>query len=307
MKRFALTLLFVSFAVVALQLGLYVLGVVKAQTAIEKSYKLTENQKYLFIGASRLGCGILEKPEFENKVLWTSSMPIPVMPFQLEELERRGQLKYVKVFLLNVDNMSINFAIGKSQRLQAYYRHLPITWRHILTGDIDWLDFINHCISSTHCPLITISPAQTNPPDRPSFVKIKRPEVVLEKRKMLQRWGAAWYENVADKQLGEQIVFVAVQKMKEICDRNNIAMVAVQMPMPSDFENALTDDARLYLDRIHNKIAQLGVDVWKSKRSYDLADFADDYHQTDESAEIQTKELYEYLKNRSEEYNIRNR
>ena len=295
MKRFVLLLLGLAALTLFCQCGAYVMAFVVKQPRINSHYTLKEHQKYLFLGSSHLGCGIEESPEFENKVMWTAATPIQVSLLQLKELERRRQLGHVKAVCLSMNSHDLAFAAKEKALLQAYYRHLPVSLRYVDVPSVGWWRLIWSCLSSTHFPFAGISPNEVPPSPRLPLTKQWPQKRVDSLRRNIPESARNWEVKTDMFAKLEEIELSSLREFKEICDRNHLLLVVIQMPeLPGYVEN-LTPEALAFFRNLQSKVAAMGIDVWIPKGNYGLDAFVEELHQTEESAHRLTAEIHAYL------------
>lgn len=297
MKRFVLSLFVVASAVIALQAASYLVVFKLREKAIDRCYTLSPAQKYLFLGSSQMGCGVMERPEFENRVVWKPSTPLQVSLFQLMELDRRRQLDHVKVVAINVNPMSINFAMRQDELNRAFYRNLPTSLRYV-GEDVSLKELLWYGITTAHIPYVTINPVARSPigPDTKSVVESRDAIHVQKERDGLKSWGAGWRVDEGRNDEAVRRVLRCVREAKKMCDAHGIHLVVLGVPMPKDFNDNLNEDGRAFISKLYSDIRNMGIEVFRPCRELDLDEFADTYHQTQKSAMRSTKTLLDHFK-----------
>ena len=296
MKRFISSLVVVSVAVVVAEICFYCLVFLLKAGLVDSHYAVRENQKYLFLGSSQIGCGVEESEIFENKVMWTCATPLQISLLQLKELERRGQLKHIKAVCINLNYMSIKTSTDPKSLTRAYYRHLPVSLRYLGDSKGEWWRLIDYCVTTAHFPYAAISPNEHPPTPRPSILTFYTKERIEDMRNNHSKWGHDWKVEKDSISAVERTILSCIKEFKVVCDRNSSRLIVMEMPMPYGFISNLTSEGRGVLSGLQNKIRGMGIDIWRSSGRYDLEDWADTYHQTESSAHKFTAELYRYLK-----------
>ena len=239
MKRFSQTLLILCVFFVVTVVAMHIVDIVRLQSSVDSVYTLTPAQKYLFLGSSQVGCGIEESANLHNKVLWVSDTTILHALVRLRELDRRKQLRHVKVVAI-----PFNFVVLQqySERTLkwGWYQELPVAYRHFDIYPFSLAGFLGYVASNLRWPFHMVAKS-AYPVGRPAIRQ--RPEAWRQKflvdsvrsaSQMAYGKGccAGWEEMLKNHLI----------EMKAICDRHGIRFVVFRMPVLPQFEGAVPDD-----------------------------------------------------------------
>lgn len=240
MIKFITKLFVLSLTIVAIIVGMHIVAIYNLQDDVDKAYTLEPNQKYLFLGSSQFGCAVEERKDLNNRVLWVSDTTILHSLIRLKELEDRGQLKNIKVVFIPWNFVVPNQYSEKTIKWGCY-QELPVTIKHIEYYPFHILGLIPYIASNLRFPFCMF--AQCNyPTGRPAIGE--RPIV----------WQNKFYTKTCRESAGmiygkgnfdgwEDVLKSNILEMKEICNRNNIVLSAIKMPVLSRYRNNVAESS----------------------------------------------------------------
>lgn len=234
MTKFITKLFVLCLIIVTIIVGMHIVAIYNLQDEVDKAYTLEPYQKYLFLGSSQFGCAVEERKDLNNRVLWVSDTTILHSLIRLKELEDREQLKNVKVVFI-----PWNFIVPNqySERTIKWgcYQELPVSIKHIECYPFNILGLIPYIASNLRFPFCMF--VQGNyPSGRPAISE--RPIA----------WQNKFYSKTCRESVGmiygkgnfdgwENVLKNNIIEMKKICDRNNIVLSTIKMPVLSRYSD----------------------------------------------------------------------
>lgn len=266
MRRFiAQVCLFLSL-VVAMSLGVVAVRVASHAEEVEATMKLEPWQKILFIGDSHIGCTFIQSQQYENCVLWESSMPQQFTLMRLREMEKRGALNGVELLVLDIGLQSIGQQRVKRMK-EFWWRMIPISIYHPDVLPLSTWDRIDQVVKK---PNGRIHVREDMPTADVSVLKRTREAQEADFQETTEthfEWINRSDEMCCD---WSDSLRRAIDEISVICRRNDIPLVFITAPLTSYYVEAIPKDVNEKLREFTDQIAHKGIPY------YDLRDWGED-------------------------------
>jgi len=292
MKRFVsrMALLFALLGLIVVVM--HMVAIARLGRDVDAAYTLGENQKYLFLGSSQLGCAVEERDDLCNKVLWVSDTSVPAWHLRLLELERRGQLAHVKAVIV-----PYNFHVPNQQNDRtlkwAFYQELPISYRYLARMPFSAVDMAAYIACNLRFPF-AMQAISEYPRNRPAIAS--RPQAWRDKN--LAHFVSAAR---ATKMGGgcvpqwESLTRSAYAQMQAICKRHGIRFVIYRQPVLAQCYDALPGDVKAYEDAELLRFRNTGAEILDTPHALDDSLFFDSVHFMEPGTRMFTDLLFKRL------------
>lgn len=239
MKWFVAKLFLLGLIIFIVIVGMHMVAICNLQDEVDKAYTLEPNQKYLFLGSSQFGCAVEESAELSNRVLWVSETTLLHFLIRLKELEDRDQLNNVEMAFIPWNFVIPNQYSEKTIKWGCY-QELPVTIKHIEYYPFNIYGLIPYILSNLRFPFCMFAQCDY-PVGRPAISE--RPIA----------WQNKFYAQTSSEAAGmiygkdnfdgwEEVLANNICEMKKICERNNIRLVAIKMPVFSGYRSKIARD-----------------------------------------------------------------
>lgn len=293
MKRFVITLLGLSAAIVVIVIAMHAVVIYRQQALVDEAYTLGKNgADVLFIGSSQVGCSIEESPRFHNQKLWVSDTISQSFLMRLKELERRDQLKKVKVCVVPFNLFSIT-SQNEGSFLWAWYQEIPVSWRYLDMLPCGLFQFVRYIACNLRCPFLIHVSDLTSPQDP----LIRKPENYRRRMRNGNVAFAKKHTNPKGKlDDWEKRLPDSYAEMQEICARNGVRLIIYKAPLISYFENALPPSCTAKVADLVKRLQGDGMEYVDTGLSLGEESFRDVVHLVRPGASVFTTRLYEKCK-----------
>lgn len=290
MKRFVLRLGLLSAAIVLIVVAMHVAVVWSEQKVVDERYAL-DGVDVLFVGSSELGCAIEESPRFRNRVLWHSATIAQSFLMRLKELERRGELRKVKVCIVPYGS-SVMIDQSRSGYLWAWYQELPISWRYLDMLPFNLGEFAVYMARNLRLPLCI----DMNEPVPVRDPLSRRPEKyrngVLKQVIADARNRIGFFGNLPNCREG---LLDCYRQIHEICRRNGVRCILLKAPVLSVSVDNLSPSAQRELEDFTDQLRANALECVDLNLRMGTDCFFDAGHLVSSSARTFTERLYEVL------------
>ena len=291
MKRFVFSVALFAALFAALVACTYVWAIVSCESQIKEAFSHFDNQDVLFLGSSQIGCGIVESPQYHNKVIWTSGKTIQSVGIRLSEMERRGLLSGVTICFIRLNALTV-FQQFEDGLNSSWYDELPISWRYGSWYPVSCFSQLKYALSHLKFPF-SFSVRQAVPTNK---VPICERDVKWRKeffseifsrdyRSPIDKLASGWRASV-ERSLCE---------IKRICEANGIRLIALDLPILPQYEDMFSAEERKVVENLKEQVKCLGIEVFRVRGAFDEESFFDEGHLTAHAAERYTKLLYSQL------------
>lgn len=254
-------------------------------------YDISIGVKTLFLGSSQMGCSIVEQPEYENYVLWSSEKTIYSSLARLRELEKRGQLGKIKNCVVYWNLMTL-----QQQRVEdvnrSWWSEFPVTWNRCADFPSSGWSKLTWAMEHLQWPM---------------DFSVK--SLVPDRQYVVAEQSEAWKKNFYDSLTNQVVRFKVADlapgwreatkhcylEMARICRAHGIRFIVVGFPMLnaiSPFYSAEHHDA---VRQIASFLRENGIEYVPYEGSCDETVFFDDVHMIRRTAEDYTSRLYKLL------------
>lgn len=290
MKRFVLTLLGLCASIAMIVLAMHAVVIYRQQAVVDETYTLGKNgADVLFIGSSQVGCSIEESPRFHNQKLWVSDTISQSFLMRLKELERRDQLKKIKVCVVPFNLFSIT-SQNKGSFLWAWYQEIPVSWRYLDMLPCGLFQFVRYIACNLRYPFHIHVSDSSSPQDplntKPQkYQEAKRRGFVASAKKQSDPRGRLddW----------ESRLIGCYDEMRKICARNGIRLIVYKAPILSCYEDAVPVAGKARVADMVKKMQAHGIEYVDTGLSLGEAHFRDAVHLVGSGASLFTERLYE--------------
>lgn len=275
MKRFIINLL--AFALVCCVIIGFTIAfqILLWQKKVNESMWHESWQRFLFMGDSHIGCTFVELPQYENRVIWDSSLPQQFTLMRLCEMERRGLLSGIEILVLDFGLQSIGQQ-RKDRMKELWWRMLPFAYKYSSILPLSFHDYIAQIILSY--------------PNSPMRVMADMPDsnVSIMSRSMDERE----YEFAETAELHfdwinhpeqmcrqwERSLKDAISEIHTICNRNGIKLIFITAPLTSYYNDSIPILVEDKLQEFIAYIKRMGIPYYDLRRWGSNDDFRDSFH-----------------------------
>ena len=292
MVRFLSKLALLAAILLMIVIGMHAVAIWNMQDDVEAIYKIDPSTEVLFLGSSQVGCSIDEDEDkvYHLRKIWASYTIVPSCLMRLRELERRGQLDHLKTVVapFNVNSVS---AQNKKEYLGAWYRELPVSWRHMDLLPYSRLELAWYVMCNLRYPFMMVLAEE--PPERDGLAS--RPEAYRNKVLATFRQNARKTRACGSAPEWEERLFGAYREMDEICKRHGIRFVVYKAPLLQEFERNLPAETQNRIAVYEQRLRDMRIEYVKPKIELDERYFFDDVHLVKPGAKLFTAELFRLL------------
>ncbi len=292
MVRFLSRLALLAAILLMIVIGMHAVAIWNMQDDVEAIYKIDPSTEVLFLGSSQVGCSIDEDEDkvYHLRKIWASYTIVPSCLMRLRELERRGQLDHLKTVVapFNVNSVS---AQNKKEYLGAWYRELPVSWRHMDLLPYSRLELAWYVMCNLRYPFMMVLAEE--PPEREGLAS--RPEAYRNKVLATFRQNARETRACGSAPEWEERLFGAYREMDEICKRHGIRFVVYKAPLLQEFERNLPAETQNRIAVYEQRLRDMRIEYVKPKIELDERYFFDDVHLVKPGAKLFTAELFRLL------------
>lgn len=262
----------------------------RMQRKIDAEYTLSPEQTVLFLGSSDTTFSISSEPKWHNKIITVYSSSVQSACARLLELERRGQLRRVKNFVLLFGYRSIT-SQNNDMMYFAWYNELPVTWRYLSLYPGHWYDYVKCVIKSLRLPfgfVIQQRPSEglEHLPNRSASTKAKIYSGAIGEAKSLyddSRRPIDWESSLKN----------AFKTMQSVCVRNDIRFSVVQTEVIKTYTDMLPIGSKSRFGEFVSWIELQGIEYKYLNCNYDDDEFYDAFHLNNNGQIKFTQRLYE--------------
>lgn len=301
MVRFLSRLALLAAILLMVIIGMHAVVIWSMQDDVEAIYTVDPSTEVLFLGSSQVGCSIDEDEDkvYNLRKIWASYTIVPSCLMRLRELERRGQLDHLKTVVVPFNVNSV-LAQNKKEYLGAWYRELPVSWRHMDLLPYSRLELAWYILCNLRYPIMMILAEE--PPEREGLAS--RPEAYRNKMLATFRQNA---RNVRAREdapddadpLGSPLtikhLFGAYQEMSDICKRHGIRFVVYKAPLLQEFERNLPVETQNQISAYEQRLRDMHIEYVKPQIELDERHFFDDVHLIKSGAKLFTAALFSLL------------
>ena len=301
MVRFLSRLALLAAILLMVIIGMHAVVIWSMQDDVEAIYTVDPSTEVLFLGSSQVGCSIDEDEDkvYNLRKIWASYTIVPSCLMRLRELERRGQLDHLKTVVVPFNVNSV-LAQNKKEYLGAWYRELPVSWRHMDLLPYSRLELAWYILCNLRYPIMMILAEE--PPEREGLAS--RPEAYRNKMLATFRQNA---RNVRAREdapddadpLGSPLtikhLFGAYQEMSDICKRHGIRFVVYKAPLLQEFERNLPVETQNQISAYEQRLRDMHIEYVKPQIELDERHFFDDEHLIKSGAKLYTAALCSLL------------
>ena len=292
MVRFVSRLALLAAILLMVIVGMHAVAIWNMQDDVEAIYTVDPSTEVLFLGSSQVGCSIDEDEDkvYHLRKIWASYTIVPSCLMRLRELERRGQLDHLKTVVapFNVNSVS---AQNKKEYLGAWYRELPVSWRHMDLLPYSRLELAWYVLCNLRYPFMMVLAEE--PPEREGLAS--RPEAYRNKVLATFRQNARETRACGSAPEWEERLFGAYREMDEICKRHGIRFVVYKAPLLSEFERNLPVETQSQIAAYEQRLRDMRIEYVKPKVELDERYFFDDVHLVKPGAKLFTADLFRLL------------
>ena len=273
-------------------IGMHAVAIWNMQDAVEAIYTIDPSTEVLFLGSSQVGCSIDEDEDkvYNLRKIWASYTIVPSCLMRLRELERRGQLDHLKTVVVPFNVNSV-LAQNKKEYLGAWYRELPVSWRHMDLLPYSRLELAWYILCNLRYPIMMILAEE--PPEREGLAS--RPEAYRNKVLATFRQNARETRACGSAPEWEERLFGAYREMDEICKRHGIRFVVYKAPLLSEFERNLPAETQKQVAAYEQGLRDMHIEYVKPQIELDERHFFDDVHLIKSGAKLFTAALFSLL------------
>ena len=301
MIRFLFRLALLAAILLMVIIGMHAVAIWNMQDDVEAIYTIDPSTEVLFLGSSQVGCSIDEDEDkvYNLRKIWASYTIVPSCLMRLRELERPGQLDHLKTVVVPFNVNSV-LAQNKKEYLGAWYRELPVSWRHMDLLPYSRLELAWYILCNLRYPIMMILAEE--PPEREGLAS--RPEAYRNKmlatfrqnaRNVRAREDAPDDTNPLCSPLTSKHLFGAYQEMSDICKRHGIRFVVYKAPLLSEFERNLPEETQNQIAVYEQRLRDMHIEYVKPQIELDERYFFDHVHLTLPGAKLFTADLFRLL------------
>lgn len=274
MRRFLVQVCLFLFLLVASSLGVLTVRFANYAEEVETTMKLEPWQKILFIGDSHIGCTFIQNQQYENCVLWESSMPQQFTLMRLREMEKRGALNGVELIVLDIGLQSIGQQRVKRMK-EFWWRMLPISIRHSDVLPLSIWDKIDQFVKK---PNGRIHVRESMPTADVSVLTRTRESREADFQKTAETH-FEWINRPTEMCCGwNDSLKCAIDEISLICKRNDIPLVFITAPLTSYYVEAIPKEVNEKLREYTDQIAHNGIPYYDLRNWGEDDDFRDCFH-----------------------------
>lgn len=287
MKRFIGSLVLISLITAFIIVLLFALRLVFWDHLVSKALSLSDDVEVVCIGNSHTGCSWVESAEFKNKKIWHTGTGFLYALFRLRELERLGELRKVKICIMDCDDPAL--AGFKKENIKSnLFQQLPIAWRYIDDVPLPKMQLVGGVLEHAF--------------DRWSIInEFPLGWATRQWNLMPEAYRERHINNIKRRKHDAQnpMVFIpkwknkfmsCIEEAKEICKRNNVRLILFASPLTSDFPR---QDNMLAV--MIDKIRSLDVEYYDFRNFYSDDKFMDTHHLNKSAAYEFTRYFWEHV------------
>ena len=245
-------------------------------------------QRVLSIGDSHIGCTFVEDRKYENRVVWSPSVPQQFTLMRLLDMERDGGFGNVDTIVLDIGQQ--NLGAQRTEAMKSYWwRMLPISWRHQSLLPLGAWDRFEYAIGHLAGRMSVMSPLsntnvsimmRTEEERAREFAKAFDDHFAWPgtPEKMCEGWEASLHE--------------AIDGIVRVCRRNNLRLVFFTAPLTSYYRAAIPATVESKFQEFVSQIRDSGVEYHDLRTWGEDGDFRDSFHFTHDGAKRFTKWFY---------------
>ena len=301
MVRFVSRLALLATILLMVIIGMHAVAIWNMQDDVEEIYTIDPSTEVLFLGSSQVGCSIDEDEDkvYHLRKIWASYTIVPSCLMRLRELERRGQLDHIKTVVVPFNVNSV-LAQNKKEYLGAWYRELPVSWRHMDLLPYSRLELAWYILCNLRYPIMMILAEE--PPEREGLAS--RPEAYRNKmlatfrqnaRNVRAREDAPDDADPLGSPLTTKHLFGAYREMSDICKRHGVRFVVYKAPLLSEFERNLPAETQKQVAAYEQRLRDMHIEYVKPQIELDERHFFDDVHLIKSGAKLFTAALFRHL------------
>jgi len=301
MVRFLSRLALLAAILLMVIIGMHAVAIWNMQDDVEAIYTIDPSTEVLFLGSSQVGCSIDEDEDkvYNLRKIWASYTIVPSCLMRLRELERRGQLDHIKTVVVPFNVNSV-LAQNKKEYLGAWYRELPVSWRHMDLLPYSRLELAWYILCNLRYPFMMVLAEE--PPEREGLAS--RPEAYRNKmlatfrrnaRNVRAREDAPDDADPLCSPLTPKHLFGAYQEMSDICKRHGIRFVVYKAPLLPEFERNLPEETQKKVAAYEQGLREMHVEYGTPQIELDERHFFDDVHLIKSGAKPFTADLFRLL------------
>ena len=273
-------------------IGMHAVAIWNMQDDVEAIYTIDPSTEVLFLGSSQVGCSIDEDEDkvYHLRKIWASYTIVPSCLMRLRELERRWQLDHLKTIVVPFNVNSV-LAQNKKEYLGAWYRELPVSWRHMDLLPYSRLELSWYILCNLRYPFMMVLAEE--PPEREGLAS--RPEAYRNKMLTTFRQNARETRACGSAPEWEERLFGAYREMNDICKRHGIRFVVYKAPLLPEFERNLPAETQKQVAAYEQRLRDMRIEYVKPQVELDERHFFDDVHLIKSGAKLFTADLFRLL------------
>lgn len=289
MLKFNIKLAFAMFFIGIIVTGVIAFRLVDGKKKVVDVHTITNGIDYVFLGSSRMGCSIIESPEFRNRVIWQSSQSHHFVLMRLLEMERLGQLCQVKGCFVEMNSPCLG-SYARETVINGIVGALPLTWRYFESvTDIEKFDVLKRLFAN---PKQTFGIEESQPDDTMPFTQRSS---VAQMRNVTECIDGhfGWLGESEEKwQSVKSATDVLLREIGNVCFRNAIKVYYIQVPVTGLYAQRMPSRARMFDEYIVAKAASLGFEIVTVPDCIDDVLFRDAHHLSKVGARYFTEYIY---------------
>lgn len=287
MKKFVAKLIAAVIVGVILVLVAWICRIFYWESKVRDVYTIDPSTKVIFIGNSHTGKSWKELKDFNNKVLWRSSECFLFSEMRLSELERRHQLDNVEVCVMNFDGPSMTF-FNDDQIKSDILAEAPVSIKHLGIFPISKTSLLIEALEYANKQICV---QERNPELTKSWISRTGEEKAAHLKRIYDVFPVDWQDPYYTREW-ETILMCSVERVRMICERNNIRLIFFAAPLVAE-NPELVDDYRFdKINSVIQKVKDMGIEFYDFRRSCPDSRFMDSHHLHDDGAEAFTREFF---------------
>lgn len=288
MRRFVISLISLCLLLAAFIVAMHAVKIWSMREEIDRAFTLDEKKDVLFVGSSQMGCSIDDSPCFHNQKSWISDTIAQSFLMRMKELERRGELKKVKVCVAPFHVFLIT-SQSKNGFMWAWYQEIAVSWRYLDMLPFGKLEFFRYIACNLRFPFMIH--VQDTPPKRTGLND--RPAQFLKKFYESNDGWASGLNEVKGAYPGWEENFLSTyREMKQICDRHQIRFVVYRAPVLPRFDHLIPESGQAQIHSWEERLKEAGIEYVDTIHEIPEKYFFDSIHLIPEGARIFTEDLY---------------
>ena len=301
MVRFLSRLALLAAILLMVIIGMHAVVIWSMQDDVEAIYTVDPSTEVLFLGSSQVGCSSDDDDDkdYNRRKIWASYTSVPSCLMRARGRERRGQLDHLKTVVAPFNVTSV-LAQNKKEYLGAWYRELPVSWRHMDLLPYSRLELAWYILCNLRYPIMMILAEE--PPEREGLAS--RPEAYRNKmlatfrqnaRNVRAREDAPDDADPLGSPLTTKHLFGAYREMSDICKRHGVRFVVYKAPLLSEFERNLPAETQKQVAAYEQRLRDMHIEYVKPQIELDERHFFDDVHLIKSGAKLFTADLFRLL------------